>query len=173
MGGDGYFPLTFHSKFYFSMKSPVYIFLVFSPFLRAQYFGGSGDGGGRELFRGTANGAQVATNIVITSSPVTVAPSQSFTVLVEIRDALGNLALFSSLSNASVALAIDNNPASGTLSGTTPVNAVDGLATFSGMSIDNTGSGYSLEATVSPLSVTSTSFDVFNKIGRASCRERV
>jgi hypothetical protein len=144
-----------------------YLTIVFSSSLCAQYLGGSGDGAARELFRGTANGAQVATQMVITSSPVTfsVAPSQSFTVLVEIRDAAGKLAAFSSLSNASVALAIDNNPASGTLSGTTPVTAVDGLATFSGMSIDNAGFGYSLEATASPLSATSSNFDVFNLFG--------
>lgn len=136
--------------------------VVFSHSLCAQYLGGSGDGASRELFRGTANGAQVATQIVFTASPVFVAPTESFTVLAEIRDASGNVAAFSSLSNASVSLAIDNNPASGTLSGTTPVTAVDAVATFSSMSIDNAGFGYSLEATASTLSATSSSFDVFN-----------
>jgi hypothetical protein len=142
--------------------------VVLSPSLCAQYLGGSGDGASRELFRGTANGAQVATQIVFTASPVFVAPTESFTVLAEIRDASGNVAAFSSLSNASVSLAIDNNPASGTLSGTTPVTAVDAVASFSSMSIDNIGFGYSLEATASTLSATSSSFDVFNMYGGGS-----
>ena len=153
------------------MNSPVFVFycmVVFSHSLCAQYLGGSGDGASRELFQGTANGAQVATQIVFTASPVFVAPTESFTVLAEIRDASGNVAAFSSLSNASVSLAIDNNPASGTLSGTTPVTAVDAVATFSSMSIDNAGIGYTLEATASTLSATSSSFDVFNIYGGGS-----
>lgn len=139
-----------------------YIIIVFSPSLCAQYLGGSGDGAARELFRGTANGAQAATQIVFTASPAIAAPTESFTVVAEIRDALGNVAAFSSLSNASVALAIDNNPASGTLSGTTPVTAVDAVATFSSMSIDNAGFGYSLGVTASTLSSISSSFDIVN-----------
>lgn len=135
--------------------------VLFSQQLSAQYLGGNGDGGANELFQGTANGAQVATQLVFTSAPTNVGPTESFSVLVEIRDAAGNLAAFSSLANGSVALAIDNNPASGTLSGTTPVSAVDATATFSGMSINNAGFGYTLEATVSSLAATSAGIDVF------------
>ncbi len=134
--------------------------VLFSLGLRAQYLGGSGDGGAEELFQGTLNGAQIATQLAFTSVPTSVLSNESFSVLIEIRDAAGNLATFSSLANGSVALAIDNNPASGTLSGTTPVSAVDAVATFSGMSINNAGIGYTLEATVSTLSATSAGFDV-------------
>ena len=129
----------------------------------AQYTGGNGKGDAVILFQGTANGPQVATQLVFSTSPPTVvSPGETFPVVVEIQDAAGNLAVFSSEANGSVALAIDNNPASGTLSGTTPVTAVDAVASFSGMSIDNAGFGYSLEATVSTLAATSSSFDVYS-----------
>ena len=135
--------------------------VLFSLGLRAQYLGGVGDGAALVLFQGTANGAQVATQLAFTTAPTFAFPAASFSVVVEIRDAAGNQAVFSSLANNPVALAIDNNPASGTLSGTTPVTAVNAIATFSGMSINNGGFGYTLEATVSTLSATSAGFDVF------------
>ena len=129
----------------------------------AQYTGGNGKGDASTLFQGTADGPQVATQLVFsTAPPSAVAPGETFPVEVEIQDAAGNLAVFSSDANGSVALAIDNNPGSGTLSGTTPVTAVDAVASFTGMSIDNAGFGYTLEATVSALSATSSSFDVYN-----------
>jgi hypothetical protein len=66
-------------------------------------------------------------------------------------------------SSAAVTLAIGNNPSGGTLScasGLT-VNAVSGIATFGGCSINNTGPGYTLIATAAGLSaVTSNAFDV-------------
>jgi hypothetical protein len=45
-----------------------------------------------------------------------------------------------------VTLAIGDNPAAGALSGTVAVNAVDGVATFDGLSIDKAGTGYTLAA---------------------------
>ncbi|MFD1808004.1 hypothetical protein ACFSHQ_07035 [Gemmobacter lanyuensis] len=44
-------------------------------------------------------------------------------------------------------LAIGTNAGSGTLSGTKTVNAVNGVATFSGLSIDKAATGYTLTAT--------------------------
>src|SRR5207248_6464260 len=49
-------------------------------------------------------------------------------------------------SSASVTLAIGTNPASGALSGTATVAASSGVATFSGLSIDKAGTGYTLTA---------------------------
>lgn len=46
-----------------------------------------------------------------------------------------------------VTIAIDSNPGGGTLSGTTTVQAVGGVATFSDLSISPAGAGYSLSAT--------------------------
>jgi hypothetical protein len=46
----------------------------------------------------------------------------------------------------SVTLAIGTNPGSGTLSGTLQVAAVNGVATFTNLSINNAGAGYTLNA---------------------------
>src|SRR4029079_6355970 len=78
-------------------------------------------------------------------------------VKVEIRDANNNLVN----STASVTLAIGTNPSSGTLSGTKTVNAVAGVATFSGLSIDKAGNGYTLSASASGLTgAKSSSFNI-------------
>ena len=46
----------------------------------------------------------------------------------------------------SITVALGANPGSGTLSGTTTVAAVAGVATFSNLSINNAGAGYTLVA---------------------------
>jgi hypothetical protein len=77
--------------------------------------------------------------------------------LVAIQDAGGNTVN----STASITLAIGTNPSSGTLSGTKIVAAVAGTATFSGLSIDKAGNGYTLTATSGALtSATSTALNV-------------
>ena len=47
---------------------------------------------------------------------------------------------------ASITVAIGTNPGGGTLSGTTTVAAVSGVATFSTLSINAAGAGYTLNA---------------------------
>jgi hypothetical protein len=66
---------------------------------------------------------------------------------VTLQDAYGNSPVTNFAQN--VTLAIQNNPASGTLSGTTTaaVNINTGVVTFSGLSINNVGYGYTLTAT--------------------------
>jgi len=87
----------------------------------------------------------------VAGSALTPAPQ------VAIRDALGNTVS----STANVTVAIGNNPAGGTLSGTATVAAVAGVATFSGLSINRSGTGYTLAATSgSTLMGTSSSFDI-------------
>ncbi|PYN51378.1 MAG: hypothetical protein DMD94_25410 [Candidatus Rokuibacteriota bacterium] len=78
-------------------------------------------------------------------------------VSVRIEDPFGNL----TGSTASVSIAIQSNPSSGTLSGTTTVNASGGVATFGNLSIDQGGVGYTLQATSTSLtSATSSAFDI-------------
>src|SRR5439155_578249 len=73
-------------------------------------------------------------------------------------DALGNLATGFT---GAVAVALGSNPGSATLSGTTPVAAVSGVATFFDLSLNKTGTGYTLTASASGLaSVTSAAFDI-------------
>lgn len=67
------------------------------------------------------------------------------TVQVAAQDSLGNtLASFT----GNVTVAIDSNPGGATLSGTATVGAVAGVATFPGLSLDKTGVGYRLRASV-------------------------
>src|SRR5439155_22854636 len=62
------------------------------------------------------------------------------------RSALGNLVPGFT---GSVSAALGANPGGGTLSGTTPVAAVGGVATFFDLSINKAGSGYTLTAAAS------------------------
>src|SRR5204863_4878941 len=74
----------------------------------------------------------------------TACPAITPAVQVAARDALGNTA---TAFRGNVTVAIATNPAGGTLMGTATVAAVSGVATFSTLSIDRTGTGYTLAAT--------------------------
>ena len=78
---------------------------------------------------------------------------------VTVQDAYGNTV---SVDNSSVvALAIGTNPSSGVLSGTLTSTVVSGVATFSGLSINKVGTGYTLSATSGSLTSTiSLGFDI-------------
>lgn len=79
-------------------------------------------------------------------------------VQVVIRDGSGRI-----LTGATdrVTIALGANPAGGTLGGTSTVTPAGGVATFSTLSIDNPGAGYTLTATADGLpGATSTPFDV-------------
>ena len=79
-------------------------------------------------------------------------------VTVAIQDTAGNTVVSST---ASIALVIGTNPASGTLTGTTPVAAVAGVATFSNLNINNAGTAYTLSASSSGLTPASSgSFNI-------------
>ena len=80
--------------------------------------------------------------------PGTTVAGQAITpaITVAVQDALGNTVLTSS---TNVRLALGNNPAGGTLSGPTAVDAINGVATFSGLSVDRAGTAYTLVATAS------------------------
>src|SRR5205823_5251371 len=78
--------------------------------------------------------------------------------VVSILDAGGNLV---TSAGDAVHIAIGTNPASGTLSGAATVSATAGIATFSGLSIDKAGAGYTIVATSGSLqAATSTAFAV-------------
>jgi hypothetical protein len=64
-------------------------------------------------------------------------------------------------STAPISIAIDNNPSGGNLSGTLTVAAVGGIATFSDLSIDTAGNGYTLVATSGGfVATTSSAFNI-------------
>ncbi|MGQ0508588.1 MAG: kelch repeat-containing protein [Myxococcaceae bacterium] len=100
-----------------------------------------------------------ATQLVITSQPGNAQAGATLSnVQVTVRDAAGNTVTGSS---ASIALAIANNPGGSTLSGTTPATAVSGVATFSNLSLNRVGTGYTLTASSAGLtSATTNGFDI-------------
>jgi hypothetical protein len=78
---------------------------------------------------------------------------------VRVLDAYNNLVTTDDSDNVTVALG--SNPAGGTLSGTTTVTVSGGVATFSNLSINQIGNGYTLTAASGSLSgATSNSFNV-------------
>ncbi len=80
-------------------------------------------------------------------------------VRVSARDSQGNLATGFT---ADVSIALGTNPSSGFLTGTTTVAAVAGTATFSDLSVDIAGTGYTLVASaMGHQDVTSSPFDVY------------
>ncbi|HKE92615.1 MAG TPA: hypothetical protein VKB45_19945, partial [Gemmatimonadales bacterium] len=100
------------------------------------------------------------TQLVFKISPGTNTAGDSFapSVVVEVHDADGNLV---SDFTSTVALTLVTNPGSGTLSGTTSLNAVSGVATFSNLSINKSGSGYKLQATSGTLTAAQSAlFDI-------------
>jgi hypothetical protein len=89
-----------------------------------------------------------AASLVVTSAPASADAGAGFAVTVTARDASGNTAAGF---NGNVTLAIANNPSGGVLSGTATVAAVNGVATFTGLSIDKAGVGYTLSASATGL----------------------
>ena len=69
-------------------------------------------------------------------------------VTVAVEDANGNVE--TSDNTTKVSLAIGTNPAGGTLSGGSAVTVASGIATFSGLSINTAGTGYTLTASSTP-----------------------
>ncbi len=109
-----------------------------------------------------------------TSTPFTIDPKLSFTVQpstttagtgiapavqVTAQDAIGNTA---TSFTGNITVAIGTNPGGGTLSGTTTVSAVAGVATFGNLSINKAGTGYTLSALLGPTlpGATSTPFTI-------------
>ena len=104
--------------------------------------------------------SQVAVQLGFTVAPATPEAGASITPAVEvaIQDALGNTVTATS---DAVTVAFGSDPCMATLSGTTTADATAGIASFTDLSIDRAGKGYTLVATASNLSsATSATFDV-------------
>ena len=104
--------------------------------------------------------AAPATQLVFTVQPSTATAGATIAPQVEVTalDGLGNTATGF---NGNVTLAIGSNPGGGSLSGTTTVAAVAGVASFPNLSIDKAGNGYTVSATaVGATPVSSNAFDI-------------
>lgn len=101
-----------------------------------------------------------ATQLAITVQPNTTVVAMGFTPAVAVAglDPGGNV---DTSYRGAVTIALGTNPGNATLSGTTTVTAVAGIATFAGVSLDKAGTGYTLTASASGFaSVTSGAFTV-------------
>jgi len=98
--------------------------------------------------------AAAATHLVIAAQPPTmVNPGTGFGFRVAAEDPFDNVDLAFS---GRVTVALATNPGSATLKGTLTVTAGAGVATFSGLSLNNSGNGYELRVTSSGLTPTTT-----------------
>ena len=101
-----------------------------------------------------------AVQLAFTVQPTETGNNQPITpaVTVAIQDQFGNTV---TTATDGVTLAIGTNPCVATLSGTTTGSAAAGIASFTDLSIDRAGTGYTLVATAPILSsATSATFDV-------------
>jgi hypothetical protein len=104
--------------------------------------------------------AGAASQLAFVQQPASVATGSSISpaVTVAVEDAFGNVV---TTATDLVTVAIGTNPSGGTLGGTAAENAVNGIASFSNLSINKTGDGYALTAKTTGLtSATSSTFSV-------------
>jgi hypothetical protein len=95
---------------------------------------------------------QLASTITVsTSPPPSVVAGQPFGFSVHVGNGDGN-----PVDSGSVTVSLSNDPTSATLMGTVTEPITDGTATFSGLSIDQVADGYTLTATVTGSSVSTT-----------------
>lgn len=109
--------------------------------------------------------AQVASQLAFVAQPITTQAGVSMpAVTIAVRDALGTTV--AGATNA-VSIALGPHVANGVLSGTSQVNAVNGVATFTGLSVDVAAAGYTLSAAATGTTfATSNAFEIMNVAAR-------
>ncbi len=119
---------------------------------------------GPGLTGATTNSFDIATGAAnqlgFTSQPASITAGAIFgdPVTVTVEDLLGNVV---TSFTGSVSIGLAANPGAATLGGTKSANAVAGVATFSSLTVNRPGSGYTLAASATGLTpATSASFDV-------------
>jgi len=101
-----------------------------------------------------------ATHLVFSVQPGTTAAGAAIVPAVQVTAATSSGSIDPTFVN-NVIVAIGANPGGGGLSGVRTVTAIAGVATFSNLSINSAGAGYTLTATASDLgSATSAAFTV-------------
>jgi hypothetical protein len=105
---------------------------------------------------------QTPIRLAFTTQPVNTRAGSSITPAVQVtaRDAAGKTV---TTWNGSVTISIANNPAGGTISGTLTAAATSGVVRFANLSIDKSGSGYTLRAASGAVTTTSAAFSVTGK----------
>ena len=88
-----------------------------------------------------------------TQPPASTTAGNSFGLTISAEDLYGNL---TPSFTSGVTVALKSNPGSGTLNGTLTVDASAGVATFSGLTLDQAANGYTIQATTTGLSSATT-----------------
>lgn len=106
-----------------------------------------------------SSSVQVASKLAFTGQPAGAQAGVAFSASVTLQDPSGNTVAYA---GQSVTVALGANPGSGTLSGTlTASTNASGVATFSNLSINKVGTGYTLTATSTGLTgATSNPFNI-------------
>jgi hypothetical protein len=117
--------------------------------------------------------AGAASQLSFSQQPTDTAAGSTITpvITVQIQDASENLV---TTATDTITIAIGNDPSAGValLSGTLSVAAVSGVATFNDLSVDTGGTGYTLAASASGLtSTTSNPFDITTPSGTYGANE--
>jgi hypothetical protein len=100
--------------------------------------------------------------LITTEPPVSVSAGTSFGFAVTELDSFGNVATGAS---GSVSITLANNPTNATLGGTLSQAFSNGVATFSGLSISNSGIGYTISASAPGFpAVLTSAISVFNTL---------
>ena len=115
-------------------------------------------------FRAASSATGPPTKLAFVQSPTSTVTGTTLSpaVTVAVEDANGNIVTTDNATT--VSLAIGTNPAGGNLSGGAAVTVASGIATFSGLSIDTPGTGYTLTASSTP-SYSKTTSAAFNITG--------
>ena len=121
--------------------------------------GGTLTTGTSSAFTVTAVGP--ASKLAFSAQPSNVVAGASINPAIKVQVLDANGALVTS-SSQQITLAVETNPGSGTLSGTVTINATGGEATFGNISINKSGSGYTLSASAPGTSITNVSSSAFN-----------
>ena len=116
--------------------------------------------------------AGIPAKLAFTTQPANnanIGAGATFNLVVQEQDSLGNLETTDNTS--SVTITIGNNPGGSTLSGTTTVTLVGGVASFSGLlTLNKPGTGYTLVATDSAGGVTPATSNSFNIVPGAAAQ---
>jgi hypothetical protein len=105
-----------------------------------------------------------ASKVVFTQQPTSAASGSALApaVTADVEDSAGDIESIGTAATDSIGIAIGTNPGSSTLSGTTPKSAVAGVATFSNLSLNKVGTGYTLVATDASRTLPTATSNAFN-----------
>jgi hypothetical protein len=107
--------------------------------------------------------ANTANHVIFLTQPTNTPAGQTISpVVVEVVDGFGNLVNSDNTDTVTLSIGTDPSGGSAILSGTLTLTFANGVATFSDLSIDTAGTGYTLHATASGLTpdIDSTPFNI-------------